>query len=91
MTSLTPLHANVIVRRDESPTTSGRLHLPENTIGNMITGTVLAVGPYAEEYVSAGDCVMWEPYTGAEVEHDGEKVLILDVGELIAIVEGDDR
>ncbi len=92
---LVPLGEKVIVRRMEAETTSpGGIVLPEAAREKPQQGRVLSVGDgrrlpdgtRAEVQVSEGDRVLFSAYAGVEVEVDGEKLLIMDEHEILAIV-----
>lgn len=48
-------------------------------------GVVLAVGPEAE-FIREGDTVFFGKYSGAEIERNGEKFLVCNEEDIIAIV-----
>lgn len=93
---LQPLNDKVIVRPIESEgKTAGGLSIPESAREKQSQGDVLAVGPgRVHEATGArnpidlkeGDRVLYAKYSGIEIKQDGEDVLILDEGDIIAIV-----
>lgn len=92
---LVPLGEKVIVRRMEGETsTPGGIVLPETAREKPQQGRVLSVGDgrqladgsRAEVQVSEGDRVLFNAYAGTEVVVDGEKLLIMDECEILAVV-----
>lgn len=86
---LRPISDRVIIRRDLAPGMSGRLHIPEQAQESLLTGTVIAAGPDCLT-VQDGDRVIFEKYAGSEVKDDGETLLIVSEGEVLATMEDDD-
>ena len=91
-----PLHDQLIVRRDPSAckTDSGKLFLPENEHGNVraVTGVVVAVSETATGEdnnprslsVAVGDHVMFKRHAGHEVTVNGDILLLMREGDLMA-------
>lgn len=93
-----PLSNRVVIRRnaEEDKTASGLLVLPEQAKEKPARGKVLAVGPgRMTEFsgqpipmdVKVGDIILFGKYSGTEVEHDNEKLLILNESEIMGVVE----
>lgn len=92
MKHLSPMNDRILVRRDESETTSpGGLFLPNKAPENR--GTVVAVGPGRRDNngtrhaieLSPGDRILFGPYSGAnELDVDGEKLLVMSESDVIA-------
>jgi chaperonin GroES len=92
---IVPLGENVVVKRfDAEDKTRGGIVLPDSAQqrpqqGRVLSvgdGKVLADGTRAGVQVSEGDCVMFAPYSGAEVSVNGDDLLILSEGDILAIV-----
>jgi len=92
---LVPLGEKVVVRRLEAEEkTAGGIVLPDTAQERPQQGRVLSVGDgrllpngtRAEHQVSEGDRVLFGHYSGAEVVVDGEELLIMDEGDILAIV-----
>lgn len=91
-----PLHDKVIVRpKPKADQTSGGLLLPANAQERQSEGTVVAVGPgrlhettgqFKATAVKADQQVLYAKYSGAEFEHNGETLLMLDEGDILAIL-----
>jgi chaperonin GroES len=90
-----PLYDRVIVKRvtEESKTPSG-LFIPEQAKEKPVQGDVLAVGQGRRPdnggliplETKVGDRVLFGKYSGTEIEHEGEKLLVLREDEIMAIV-----
>ncbi|NUQ60899.1 MAG: co-chaperone GroES [Pirellulales bacterium] len=92
---LVPLGENVIVKRAEAEeTSSGGIVLPEAARDKPQTGRVLSVGDgrrlpdgtRAPSQVNEGDRILFKSWSGTEVQIDGEKLLIMDEDEILAVV-----
>ncbi|MCK0538174.1 co-chaperone GroES [Alcanivorax quisquiliarum] len=92
-----PLHDRIVVRRAEEETKSaGGIVLPGSAAEKPARGEVLAVGKgkIAENGdvrpldVKVGDQVIFGQYSGNTVKIDGEELLIMGEGEVLAVVEG---
>jgi len=96
-TAIRPLHDKLIVRRDEPETqTASGIFLPETSKDRPKTGIVEAVGEGALNNetgeripveVAVGDRVIFSSYAGTEIKLDGEELLILAEGDVLAILE----
>ncbi|PQO44847.1 co-chaperone GroES [Blastopirellula marina] len=89
-----PLGANVVVRRMESEeTTAGGIVLPGNAQEKPKQGRVLSVGDghvlkdgtKASLSVKEGDQVFFSNWAGTEINVEGEELLIMPEGEILAI------
>lgn len=92
-----PLHDRVLVRREEEETkTAGGIVLPGSAAEKPSRGEVLAVGngkindngDVRALDVKAGDKVLFGQYAGSTVKVDGEELLIMSEGEILAVLEG---
>lgn len=93
---LKPLADRVIVRRfDAEEKTKSGIVLPDAAKEKPTKGKVLAVGPgklddngkRTEVGVREGDTVVYGKYSGTEVEHAGEKFVILRESDLLGVLE----
>jgi len=91
MSSIKPLAGFVVVRRLEEPSqTASGIFLTEAAKEKPQRGEVLAVGPGkdgATPQVSAGQTVLFKKYGPTELDVDGETVILLEEGDIFAIVE----
>lgn len=96
-TKVRPLHDKIIVRRDEAETvTESGLFLPESAKDRPKTGVVEAVGDGSLNTetgertpltVSKGDHVIFSSYAGTEIKLDGEELLIMSEGDVLAVFD----
>lgn len=94
---LVPLGDKVVVRRLQSEeTTAGGIVLPEQAREKPKQGRILSVGdgrrlPGGNRValsVHDGDRVLFQSYAGAEVNVNGEDLLIMSEDEILAVVDG---
>jgi chaperonin GroES len=94
---LKPLEDRVIIKavQEEEKTASG-IVLPDTAKEKPMLGEVVAAGEgkWDDEGkkripvdVKVGDQVIYGKYAGTEYKSDGEELLILRVGEILAVVE----
>lgn len=86
-----PLSDRVLVRpvAAEEVTISGII-IPDTAKEKPLKGTVLAAGNGSKDeemVVKEGDTVLYGKYAGTEIEVDGEKLLIMRQGDILAICE----
>ncbi len=91
---LRPLGDRIVVKPGkEEEVTRGGIVLPDTAKRKPREGEVVAVGPgkvlengeRAPMEVSVGDIVVYSEYGGTEVTVDGEELVILDEGSILAI------
>ena len=80
-----PLGDRVVVEpsAQQEKTESGII-LPDTAQDKPQEGKVLAVGSCL--YINKDDIVLYPKYTGTEVNHDGQDVLIMSEKEVLAVV-----
>jgi|WetSurMetagenome_2_1015567.scaffolds.fasta_scaffold135828_2 chaperonin GroES len=86
---LVPLFSRIIVRRKVQEMTRGGLIVPKAALeGTMkaTEGEVISVGSEVTDVV-AGDSVFFGKYSGAEIERDGEKYVVMNEEDVIAKVK----
>ena len=90
-----PLGDKVLVKRSEAEEkTAGGIVLPDAAKEKPKRGIVQAVGDgklldtgeRSTLQVSKGDQVLFSSYAGTEIKVDGEELLIIDEGDILAIV-----
>lgn len=89
---LRPLGERVLVRpieKDQKP--ESLIKIPDSAKPEPMTGEVVAVGkscfPDEIDQIVSGDIVMYGKYAGEDVEVDGEKLKMLQLVDVIAVVE----
>jgi chaperonin GroES len=86
MSNIVPLGARVLVLQDEvEVVTPNGLIVPASAAEKPTSGTVVAVGKDQKD-VAPGDNVVYTPYAGTAVSHEGEDYILLDSSEVIAIL-----
>jgi len=92
---LVPLGEKVVVKRLEADEkTAGGIVLPDTDRQKPLQGRVLSVGDgrlladgsRATHQVREGDRVLFGRYAGTEVVVHGDELLIMDEGEILAVV-----
>lgn len=97
MPKIRPLFERVLVKRDEADgVTKGGIILPDQAKEKPVRGKVVAIGKgnltrdgkeRIPMDVKEGDTVTFQPYAGHEVEVLGEKFLIINQQEIMAVIE----
>ena len=91
-----PLHDRVVIRRADGDIKSkGGIIIPDNAKEKSQQGEVVAVGPGSRDEsgkpialdVKAGDTILFGKWSGAEVNIDGEDLLIMKEADIMGIVE----
>ncbi len=93
---LVPIGDKVVVKPLESESvTAGGIVLPDvahdrpqqGRVLSVGDGRLLADGTRAAHQVSEGDKVLYSRWAGTEVVVDGQKLLILDESEIMAVIQ----
>ncbi len=92
--NLRPLGDRIVIKQIEveEKTASGLL-LPNSAKENQQIAEVIAIGSdilndeKKKDEIKVGDKVVFAKFSGTEVEMDGEKVSIVKLSELLAVVE----
>ena len=93
---LVPLGDKIVVKRsDAEEITAGGIVLPDTAREKPQQGRVLSVGDgrllpngaRAKHQVSEGDRVLFPRFAGTGVLIDGEEFLIMEEGDILAVVE----
>ena len=80
-----PLGDRVVVEpTTQSEKTESGIILPDTAQEKPQEGRVLAVGDCAS--VKKDDLVLYPKYTGTEITHEGQEVLIMSEKEILAVV-----
>jgi chaperonin GroES len=94
--NIRPLHDRVVVRRvEEEKTTASGLIIPDSATEKPSEGEIIAVGKGKTSDngsiialdVKIGDKVLFGQYAGTEIKVDGEKLLMMREGDIVAVVE----
>ena len=86
--NIQPLGLRVLVRpiEQEAKTASG-LILPDSAKEKPQIGEVIAIGSDEEIVVKVGQTVLFPKYTGTEIKVEGVEHIIIEDGDLLAIVD----
>ena len=88
---LKPLFDRVVIRNIETEeVTKGGILLTSAAKEKPQMAEVLAVGPGAKDVemvVKVSDKVVYQKYAGTEVKVDGQEVIVIKQGDILAIVE----
>ncbi len=86
--NIEPLGLRVLVRpiETEAKTASG-LILPDSAKEKPQIGEVMAVGTDEEIVVKVGQKVLYPKYTGTDIKVEGVDHIIMEDGDLLAIVD----
>ena len=88
---LKPLFDRVVIRNIETEeVTKGGILLTSAAKEKPQMAEVLAVGPGAKDVemvVKVGDKVVYQKYAGTEVKVDGQEVIVIKQGDILAVVE----
>ena len=80
-----PLHDRVLIEvLDSSEKTAGGIIIPDTAQEKPQEGRVLAVGDCVS--VKKDDLVLYPKYTGTEITHEGQDILIMSEKEILAVV-----
>src|SRR4051794_18643256 len=94
--NVVPVGDHVVVKRLEAEEkTRGGILLPDAAQEQPSQGRVLSVGDgrqmkngtHAGSQVSEGDRILFSPYSGMEVEIDGEPLLIMSEHDILAVID----
>lgn len=85
---VTPLGERVFIKPiKEKKKSEGGLVLPDTAKDKPQRAKVIAVGDSDEIKVKVGDTVIFAKYAGTELKLDEEDYIIIDNGDLLAVVE----
>ncbi len=91
MSQIQPLADRVLVRAAAvEEKTIGGIIIPDSAKEKPLQGEVIAVGNGTKDeamVLQAGDRVLYGKYAGTEIEHEGEKYLIMRQSDVLAILK----
>ena len=94
--AIRPLGEKVLIERlDAEETTAGGIVLPDTAKEKPKQGTVLKVGEgrlldsgkRQPLQLRKGDRVLFTSYAGTEIKVEGEEMLIMDEGDILAVLD----
>ena len=88
--NIKPLADRVLVEPAAAETkTSSGIIIPDTAKEKPQKGNIVAVGPGTKENpvtVKVGDVVLYEKYSGTELNHEGKDYLIMKENDILAII-----
>ena len=88
--TIKPLADRVLVVPAPAEEKIGGIIIPETAKEKPLRGTIKAVGNGTKDeemVLKAGDQVLYGKYSGAEIEIDGEKFLMMRQSDVLAVIE----
>lgn len=91
-TKITPVGKKVLIKPKEAerlvPGTN--IIIPDTALEKVFQGFVIAVGAEVKE-INPGDLIQYADYcVPTEMKHDGERHLLINAGDIFAIIESID-
>ncbi len=89
MKELQPLNQNVILdisEESKEKTTAGGIIIPDTVKEKPVFAKIIAVGNIENLEIKVGDTVYFKQFSGTELEHEGQKFLIVPYADLLAKV-----
>ena len=92
-----PLHDRIVVKRiDAEEKSAGGIIIPDTAKEKPSQGEIIAVGPGGRDEagklipidLKVGDTVLFGKWSGTEVKHDGEDLLIMKEADVMGVIEG---
>ena len=91
MAKIQPLADRVLIEPAPAETkTVGGIIIPDTAKEKPLQGTVVAVGGGTKDeemVLKAGNQVLYGKYAGTEIEHEGNKYLIMRQSDVVAILK----
>ena len=88
--TIKPLADRVLIEPAPAETkTVGGIIIPDTAKEKPLQGTVIAVGTGTKDeemVLKAGDKVLYGKYAGTEIEHEGNKYLIMRQSDVVAVL-----
>lgn len=85
--NIKPIGERLVVKSTESETkTVSGIYIPDSAKEKQNSGEVIAVGKIEDNEIKVGDKVLYSKFAGTEVELDGEKVIILEKNDVLAVI-----
>ncbi len=90
--ALKPIEERVIVqfKQEEEKKTAGGIILPDTTEKEkpqMAEVVAIGGGEKVAKEIKEGDTIIFGKYAGTEIEYEGNKYLILDFKEILAVIK----
>ena len=89
MQEIQPVNQQVVIDitiEKKEQRTAGGIIIPDTSREKPLMAPVVAVGIMENAEVSAGDIVIFKPYSGTEIDFEGRRFLILPYADILAIL-----
>lgn len=87
MQEIQPVNQQVVIDitiEKKEQRTAGGIIIPDTSREKPLMAPVVAVGIMENAEVSAGDIVIFKPYSGTEIDFEGRRFLILPYADILA-------
>lgn len=85
--NIKPIGERLVVKQTVSETkTNSGIYIPDSAKEKQNSGEVVAVGKIEDNEIKVGDRVLYSKFAGTEVELDGEKLIILEKNDVLAVI-----
>lgn len=87
MQEIQPVNQHVVIDitiEKKEQRTAGGIIIPDTSREKPLMAPVVAVGIMENAEVSAGDIVIFKPYSGTEIDFEGRRFLILPYADILA-------
>lgn len=88
--NIQPLADRVLVKPAPAEEKIGGIIIPDTAKEKPLQGEVVAVGNGTKDeemVLKAGDTVLYGKYSGTELEHEGEKYLVMRQSDVLAVLK----
>lgn len=86
---LKPMHNMILVKRNEEEVSAGGIIISTQAQqGSMKAneGEIIAIGPSVVQGIEKGDKILFGKYSGAEVEHEGDNLVLMKDDDVLCKV-----
>jgi len=85
--NIKPIGERLVVKSTETETkTTSGIYIPDSAKEKQNSGKVIAVGKIEDDEIKVGDKILYSKFAGTEIELDGEKVIILEKNDVLAVI-----
>lgn len=82
-------HSEYLAVRREDPieVSEGGIVIPSSSVEKMNIGEVISVGGWVSEEINPGMTVVFQPFSGFDIEVDGQKLTIVKDENILGVIE----
>ncbi|MBN2663865.1 MAG: co-chaperone GroES [Bacteroidales bacterium] len=85
--NIKPIGERLVVKQTVSETkTNSGIFIPDSAKEKQNSGEVVAVGKIEGDEIKVGERVLYSKFAGSEIELDGEKLIILEKNDVLAVI-----